>query len=1424
MNAPPEAVIVLLNLNDKLVEKRQRTVDLFRQIDESGDGVVSPDEFRTGLHAFGFSISDEDFKSLMGVLDKDGDGEVDFREFDKAIKKACKMESKASRAKRLSSEVALEPVDGAVSNAYLQSLIEKAKKKSPFLDEFSKEDLTSLIEVCAGTIQFKNGQTILPPGIEARWVGIVLQGTVEMKHNENREKVFASNPIGSLLRSQQYLDGLFSAKKKKKKKKKKKGGLANLVLDLNGGSKETTGSRAEGSMPVRVGGEIVSECPGVSDEVMVGSAKMDGLLCCWNYAAMEFLQSKNDTKDLAIRFLKMVSRAASCELKERFHQKIWIERQIANDDTGLGEAAKAAALNKRLEEIEAEKEKMKVEMEKAKKAIHSAKNDAMLRKRLERKLEDTEKELKLYRKSGAPAEDSKASKEQEAKQKQMMIANVQQIKKLKKIAADEKAVAKRKLESLRKMMTAQAEKKVKAAEKVAAKKTENKIKLATSKLVNKHKIEVAALKEEIAKLRAHLEELELGKAKQQEKLREKEEQARQEKIKDRAKIGWAKLRKQQQDEADARKKARARFTDVMAAAQKNRLESIRDQALKQLEATRLALMKQEDTTKDYEAMLEDAEAMKERMATQVSDLMNLVGAAQAESSSLANQLAIKKKKNTKNKWRIAQEKVKDKQAKSIIAKLQANLGASNGEADSLRKTLAQEEALRRRREVQIAGLEDDLEMSQNETESFRTFAIMLGLRLGLEAKRLHNLWQRSKQDLNSMTLDRDSQLSDLRETQENLAKAHGTISMHVKSGDVLRLRIDELKDWCKRSHRHRKRLEDIVKKFELELGAARDAIWSQSLKNKELQAEVAQMAGDQVEASEVRAVMLDRLKASEQRRLELEQCFSTLARASTPLLNQLKAVDENEKMLMREAEIDEEWTDIGTEMSRNFETRSSDTDQRAHGKSTEDIQNSTDSRECFSSSFHDQKSNLNMKESKAGVNFDDSEGAKMTIFKDNYSESEGIFGLNEKRDVISSTGNSSVAISVQSRQHAPEIDGLESKRGGVILRNTPWISPYLRRKGLGESRKPMKLSIRSRLQRKTLVLLEERELLDPSSNNLMFVGADSETNVMAVMMLERAGYNVKTVINFQKLEQLSRQQGADELAMATDCVLVDLNVVRFSVEYVHRVLGGGHLLGEQMARREIPIVALSTRRSQREQCAQLQGVFFVLKPPKPGPLKLVVRAALARFHNLKLARQKREERGEWSITPDAGTDLKTLKSLGPRNSEEGEIIRLGMSDTTQIMPRPHPLPFPESPVPTPPQTPKSETSDRSSFNDENLDDADYISPGDLDTYGYGNGAGAFGFGSLNNSTKSKTWRESSTRENRQYYPRRPTSGGRDTSRAGNHLRRKTSKMRRSPARPKSIGGRSTPQSGTSREYYKMAALSEAERVYGNIVDSTMKNS
>ena len=73
-----------------------------------------------------------------------------------------------------------------------------------------------------GTIGFKNGQTILPPGIDARWVGIVLEGSVEMKDKDSRQKVLAASPVGAIIRAQVFCDGYYQMVSESKKKKKKK--------------------------------------------------------------------------------------------------------------------------------------------------------------------------------------------------------------------------------------------------------------------------------------------------------------------------------------------------------------------------------------------------------------------------------------------------------------------------------------------------------------------------------------------------------------------------------------------------------------------------------------------------------------------------------------------------------------------------------------------------------------------------------------------------------------------------------------------------------------------------------------------------------------------------------------------------------------------------------------------------------------------------------------------------------------------------------------------------------------------------------------------------------------------------------------------------------------------------------------------------
>lgn len=77
---------VLLAILAKLNERRSRAIDLFRKIDVSGDGSVSPDEFFNGLADMGCRPSAEEFELLMQRLDRDGGGDVTLKEFDRALK------------------------------------------------------------------------------------------------------------------------------------------------------------------------------------------------------------------------------------------------------------------------------------------------------------------------------------------------------------------------------------------------------------------------------------------------------------------------------------------------------------------------------------------------------------------------------------------------------------------------------------------------------------------------------------------------------------------------------------------------------------------------------------------------------------------------------------------------------------------------------------------------------------------------------------------------------------------------------------------------------------------------------------------------------------------------------------------------------------------------------------------------------------------------------------------------------------------------------------------------------------------------------------------------------------------------------------------------------------------------------------------
>ena len=62
-------------------------MDIFRDLDESGDGLISKRELYRGMKMLGFKIDAEIFGLLYTEIDLNGDGAIEFRELQKAIRK-----------------------------------------------------------------------------------------------------------------------------------------------------------------------------------------------------------------------------------------------------------------------------------------------------------------------------------------------------------------------------------------------------------------------------------------------------------------------------------------------------------------------------------------------------------------------------------------------------------------------------------------------------------------------------------------------------------------------------------------------------------------------------------------------------------------------------------------------------------------------------------------------------------------------------------------------------------------------------------------------------------------------------------------------------------------------------------------------------------------------------------------------------------------------------------------------------------------------------------------------------------------------------------------------------------------------------------------------------------------------------------------
>ena len=83
-------------LRDHMAEKVNRLVEVFRDIDESGDGKVTKKELSRGLTQLGVSATAAEIDEVFGILDKDGDGSVVYRELARVLKATDKNRGKSA--------------------------------------------------------------------------------------------------------------------------------------------------------------------------------------------------------------------------------------------------------------------------------------------------------------------------------------------------------------------------------------------------------------------------------------------------------------------------------------------------------------------------------------------------------------------------------------------------------------------------------------------------------------------------------------------------------------------------------------------------------------------------------------------------------------------------------------------------------------------------------------------------------------------------------------------------------------------------------------------------------------------------------------------------------------------------------------------------------------------------------------------------------------------------------------------------------------------------------------------------------------------------------------------------------------------------------------------------------------------------------
>ena len=116
---PVEGKSVVEQLREILSKESVRVIDLFRDWDDDGDGMVDKKEFRMAISGLGYTAPRADIDAVFDELDKDKGGSIDYNELNKALRCAGEM----------GLDPKLMPGGSGVKIETREELIKKAKNK-----------------------------------------------------------------------------------------------------------------------------------------------------------------------------------------------------------------------------------------------------------------------------------------------------------------------------------------------------------------------------------------------------------------------------------------------------------------------------------------------------------------------------------------------------------------------------------------------------------------------------------------------------------------------------------------------------------------------------------------------------------------------------------------------------------------------------------------------------------------------------------------------------------------------------------------------------------------------------------------------------------------------------------------------------------------------------------------------------------------------------------------------------------------------------------------------------------------------------------------------------------------------------------------------------------------------------------------------